>query len=100
MSLEEIKTISQSPLIEIASHSHDLHRGIPANPQGNTQPAAISFQYFGQEKNYEDKARYRQLMVLSVPYPTKLLNPLDINCSLPLRAESIQWRQALRSNAF
>ena len=60
MSLEEIKTISQSPLIEIASHSHDLHRGIPANPQGNTQPAAISFQYFGQEKNYEDKARYRQ----------------------------------------
>ncbi|MEZ0155211.1 MAG: poly-beta-1,6-N-acetyl-D-glucosamine N-deacetylase PgaB [Candidatus Reddybacter sp.] len=60
MSPEEISTISQSPLIEIASHSYDLHHGILANPQGNTQPAATSVQYFKQENNYESKAQYRQ----------------------------------------
>jgi len=29
-------------LCEFASHSHDLHRGVPANPQGNVQPAAVT----------------------------------------------------------
>lgn len=60
MSPKEIKSISQSKLVEIASHSHDLHHGVLANPQGNTQPAATSFQYFEQKNNYENKAQYRQ----------------------------------------
>ena len=60
MSPEEIKSISQSKLVEIASHSHNLHRGILANPQGNAQPAAISVEYFAGQNNYEKEEQYRQ----------------------------------------
>ncbi|MGB8301914.1 MAG: polysaccharide deacetylase family protein, partial [Azonexus sp.] len=35
---EQVREMQASGLIEVASHSYDLHRGIPANPQGNTQP--------------------------------------------------------------
>ena len=60
MSLEEIQAINKSELVEIASHSHDLHRGILANPQGNTQPAAISLQFYKAGNNYENENQYRQ----------------------------------------
>ena len=38
----QIGELARHPLIEIASHSHDLHRGIIGNPQGNEQPAAVT----------------------------------------------------------
>ncbi len=60
MSLEEIKTISQSNLVEIASHSFDLHQGIIANPQGNNQPAAISLRFDNKTNLYEDERTYRK----------------------------------------
>ena len=60
LSLEEIKTISQSKLVEIASHSFDLHQGVFANPQGNTQPAAVTLTFDKKSKRYEDKHTYRQ----------------------------------------
>lgn len=56
---KQIKELSESPLIEVASHSHDLHKGILANPQKNTQPAAISRKYL-EGKGYESKAEYRK----------------------------------------
>lgn len=59
MTWKQIKEISDSPLIEIASHSHDLHHGLLANPQGNTQPAATS-RVYDPEKGYETTAAYTQ----------------------------------------
>jgi biofilm PGA synthesis lipoprotein PgaB len=53
----EVKEMQASGLIEAASHSYDLHRGIPSNPQGNTQPAATTRQYINGQ--YEDDAAYR-----------------------------------------
>ena len=53
---EQVREMQASGLIEVASHSYDLHRGIIANPQGNTQPAAIARLY--SNGRYEDDAAY------------------------------------------
>ena len=47
-----------SGLIEFASHSYDLHRGVQANPQGNITPAAVTWRYDPRTRTYEDDAQY------------------------------------------
>jgi len=59
LSWEELRTMDKSGLIEIASHSHSLHQGILANPQGNLQPAATSRQWLAASDRYEDEAAYK-----------------------------------------
>lgn len=56
VSWDEVREMQRSGLVEIASHTYDLHRGILANPQGNTQPAAITRRY--DNGRYEDDAAY------------------------------------------
>ena len=41
----QLREMADSGLVEIASHSHDLHSGIIANPQGNSLPAATAHAY-------------------------------------------------------
>lgn len=60
VSREEMLEMSNSGLVEMASHSYSLHRGIPGNPQGNMQPAATTRRYLPEQKRYEDEAVYRQ----------------------------------------
>lgn len=55
---EEIREMADSGLVEIASHSYDLHRGILANPQGNMLPAAVSRAYDVKNGTYESDATY------------------------------------------
>lgn len=49
----QLKEMADSGLVEIASHSYDLHHGILANPQVNQEPAAITLQYDAAKKTYE-----------------------------------------------
>lgn len=42
MSWAQAREMQASGLCEFASHSHDLHRAVRGNPQGNTQPAAVT----------------------------------------------------------
>jgi biofilm PGA synthesis lipoprotein PgaB len=60
MTWRELRELSQSGLVEIGSHSYDLHRGIPGNPQGNLQPAATTRRWLPERHAYEDEASYRQ----------------------------------------
>jgi len=53
---KQIQELQASGLVEIASHSHDLHKGIRGNPQNNLQPAAVTRLYDGE--NYENEAAY------------------------------------------
>jgi poly-beta-1,6-N-acetyl-D-glucosamine N-deacetylase len=53
---EQIREMQASGLVEIASHSHDLHRGIVANPQGNLEPAAVTRSYG--DRGYETDPQY------------------------------------------
>ena len=56
---EQLREMAESGLVEIASHSHDLHRGVLANPQGNTQPAAVTRKFDPEAGRYESDAEYR-----------------------------------------
>ena len=60
MSWKDLRELSDSGLVEIGSHSFDLHRGIIGNPQGSEQPAATTRQWLGTGKGYESEADYRQ----------------------------------------
>lgn len=58
LSWKEIKTMQDSGLVEIGSHSYNLHRGVTGNPQGNSEPAAITRIYDANSKTYESDRDY------------------------------------------
>ncbi len=60
LSWQELREMRESGLVEIGSHSYDLHRGIVGNPQGNMEPAATTRRYVPEETRYEDEAAYRR----------------------------------------
>ncbi|WP_345796155.1 poly-beta-1,6-N-acetyl-D-glucosamine N-deacetylase PgaB [Castellaniella sp. MT123] len=57
---DEVRQVAQSGLVDIASHTENLHYGIPANPQGSLQPAAATHRYDPKTQTYETDAAYRQ----------------------------------------
>lgn len=68
---EELREMHDSGLIEIASHSHNLHQGIPANPQENTQPAAVARAYLG--NRYESSDEYLARVGADLERSTELI---------------------------
>ena len=54
----QIREMQESGLVEVGSHSHDMHKGIAGNPQGNEQPAMVTRHFDG--TRYEDRAAYRE----------------------------------------
>ncbi|MDD5211831.1 MAG: poly-beta-1,6-N-acetyl-D-glucosamine N-deacetylase PgaB [Sulfuricurvum sp.] len=58
LSQKEIKEMVSSGLVEIASHTHSLHKGIQGNPQGNLQPAVRTRQWLCDQHAYEDEKSY------------------------------------------
>jgi biofilm PGA synthesis lipoprotein PgaB len=60
VSWKQVVEMSHSGLVEIASHTDRLHRGIPGNPQGNSLPAAVTLEYDARTGQYESEAAYRQ----------------------------------------
>jgi biofilm PGA synthesis lipoprotein PgaB len=56
LSWNQVRELSEHELIEIASHSHAMHQGVVGNPQGNTQPAAVTAQFVHGE--YESRDAY------------------------------------------
>src|SRR4051812_2497585 len=59
ISWAEAREMQASGLVEFASHSDDLHRGMLANPQGNFVPSAVARRYDPTSGRYEDDAAYR-----------------------------------------
>ena len=59
LSWEQLRVISRSPLVEILSHTDNLHHGIRANPQGNLTPASITRRYDAVTGRYETEAAFR-----------------------------------------
>ncbi|MDN7474739.1 poly-beta-1,6-N-acetyl-D-glucosamine N-deacetylase PgaB [Burkholderia multivorans] len=53
MSWDDVRKLGSSDLIELACHTHNLHHGAIANPQGNELPATTSHLYLPDEKRYE-----------------------------------------------
>ena len=53
MTWAQAREMADSGLVELASHSHAMHRGRLANPQGNVQPAAGAFVFDPATQRYE-----------------------------------------------
>ncbi len=94
MTWEQLREVAQSGLVEIASHTHNMHSGIPDNPQGNEGAALVSRQYdpaTGQyEPDTEFEARLREDLRLSK-------QTLEQRLGMTLRA--VAWPYG-RYNAF
>lgn len=60
MSWNELRDMQRSGLVEIANHTHSMHRGILANPQQNMEPAAVARQWLAAEGKYESQAAYQR----------------------------------------
>lgn len=56
----QLREMQDSGLVEIASHTDNLHRGVLANPQGNQTPAVITRLYDATRGTYESEAAYRE----------------------------------------
>ncbi len=54
----EAREMQASGLVEFASHSYALHRGVQANPQGSMTPAAVTWRYDPATRHYEDDRQY------------------------------------------
>jgi poly-beta-1,6-N-acetyl-D-glucosamine N-deacetylase len=60
MNWAQIREVSDSGLVTVASHSHALHKLIPANPQGNLEAAGANLKYFADQRRYETEAEFRE----------------------------------------
>lgn len=56
----QVREMVQSGLVEVASHSYDLHKGVNANPQANSQAAAVTRLYDDPMMVYETDEQYRE----------------------------------------
>lgn len=93
MNRDEIKEVHKSGLIEFASHSYDLHRGILGNPQGNKQPAATTFQYFKEENRYETSKQYKKRIFADLKKNSQYLQKLT-----GTKSRAIVWPYGSFSN--
>lgn len=59
---DEIREISRAGLVEIAAHTNASHYGAPANPQGNTEPAAAVRAYDARAGRYETEEEFEARM--------------------------------------
>jgi len=57
---DELRTLKNSKLIELISHSHELHTNVRLNPQGNFAPAGVTRIYSPTQKQYEPERVFRQ----------------------------------------
>ena len=60
MSWDQVREVVSSGLVEIAAHSEEMHAGLPANPQGNAEPAAATHRYDAASGRYESDAAYER----------------------------------------
>ena len=57
---DDLRKLKSDPLVEIISHSDNLHRGIRSNLQGNVAPAGITRLYIEKAERYERETEYRE----------------------------------------
>jgi biofilm PGA synthesis lipoprotein PgaB len=72
MTWAEVREVVASGLVEVASHTMDLHRGVLANPQGNFEPAAVTRRYDPAE-GYESEGAYRKRVAADTATIAKII---------------------------
>lgn len=95
MTWDQVREINKNPLVEIASHSHDLHFGIQANPQGSYEAASITRRYSPTTQSYEDEDSYENRIRLDFTHSIK-----RIKSELNFQVNSITWPYGLHDNVM
>jgi biofilm PGA synthesis lipoprotein PgaB len=62
----QVREMVQSGLVEMASHTYDLHKSIVANPQGDSQAATVTRLYNSTTGRYETDEQYRERIHLAL----------------------------------
>lgn len=57
---KQLRQLDKAPLVEIISHSDNLHHGITLNPQGNKAAAGATREYLPFHMRYESEKEFRQ----------------------------------------
>lgn len=73
MNWQQLKEVSDSKLVYIASHSHNLHRAVVYNPQGNDSWAAVTRIYDKKSNAYESEDEFRKRIFDDLNLSRKLL---------------------------
>ena len=93
MSWDQLREISHSPLVEVASHSHDLHHGVQSNPQGSQEAASITRQYFSAAERYESEQTFEERIRID------LQNSIDrLQTELGKKPRALTWPYGLYDN--
>jgi peptidoglycan/xylan/chitin deacetylase (PgdA/CDA1 family) len=59
MTWDQLRALAHSPLVEVLSHTDDLHRNVVANPFGARMPAVTARLYDPKTGSYETEAAHR-----------------------------------------
>ena len=57
---EQLRQLQKSPLVEIVSHSHNLHHWITSSPQQSQAPAGITHRYDTRTHTYETESSFER----------------------------------------
>lgn len=86
ISWAQAREMQQSGLVEFATHTHDLHHGILANPQGNVEPAAITRQYLPSLARYESDREFRARIAADLNRSAEIIRQ-----EIGVRPRAIVW---------
>jgi peptidoglycan/xylan/chitin deacetylase (PgdA/CDA1 family) len=95
MSWEQLREVSRSPLVEIASHTHDLHHGIQSNPQGSLEAASVTRQYFPQSHSYETESTYSKRIKIDLQHSIQRLQ-----AELGIKPIAVTWPYGMYDNVI
>jgi poly-beta-1,6-N-acetyl-D-glucosamine N-deacetylase len=73
MTWEQLREIHNSGLVEIASHTYNLHKGIIGDPQHDELPATTSLFYDEHTQRYETQAAYKKRVLNDLIQNNKLI---------------------------
>lgn len=86
MTWNQMREMQNTGLVEFASHSDDLHKGILANPQANKKPAAIYRMYLEQQQRYETDQEFTTRIYNDLKQSKQILDQ-----ELGIKTNAIIW---------
>ena len=95
MSWKQLKEVSHSGLVEVMSHTNNLHHGIQSNPQGNKTAASITRQYSPETRSYESEAMFEKRISLDLKKSIERMTD-----ELGTAPKGIVWPYGLYNNAI
>lgn len=93
MNWDQLREISRSPLVEIVSHTHDLHHGIQSNPQGSQEAASVTRQYYPVTQRYESEEAYSLRIKIDLQHSIERLKK-----ELDIKPRAVTWPYGLYDN--